>query len=145
MIEACYSHFGMHLRAVSICVKLTAHGSYRHVDAPAARLLLAQHKPDIIIFGHSHVYGHHCSDGVWFVNSGSSGPARFKLKRTAALLHLPEKGPGAEPRLECLELEGKAPPRLCAESRMQRRPAEAADDNLQHSDQKSTRLGKRRR
>jgi Calcineurin-like phosphoesterase superfamily domain len=135
----------MHLRAVSICIKLTAYGSYRYVDAPAARLLLAQHKPDIVIFGHSHVYGHHCSDGVWFINAGGAGPARFKLKRTAALLHLPEKGPGAVPRSECLELEGKAPPRLCAESRKQRQPAEAADGDLRNLHQKSSRLGKRRR
>lgn len=79
--------------------------------APTAKAMLAEHKPDIVIFGHSHVYGEQRADGVWYINPGAAGPARFKLSRTAALLHLPANGLGESPHLQRLDLAGKAPPR----------------------------------
>ena len=32
---------------------------------PEARALLAQHHPDIVVFGHSHVYGEAHDNGIW--------------------------------------------------------------------------------
>jgi Calcineurin-like phosphoesterase superfamily domain len=94
---------------------------------------VTRHQPDIVIFGHSHTYGDCRSNGVWYVNPGSTGPARFKLKRTAALLHLPEKDTGALPTLDRIELEGKAPPRLrTARVGQQADAAEAANADPQH-------------
>ena len=53
--------------------------------------LARQEKADIVLFGHSHTFSSELVDGTWYINPGSAGPARFKLKRTAAILTLPEK------------------------------------------------------
>ena len=53
-------------------------------------------RPDIVVCGHSHVYGVAEEGGVLFINPGSAGPARFRLARSAALLDLPPKGAGAQ-------------------------------------------------
>lgn len=83
----------------------------------ATQALQAEHKPDIIISGHTHVFSETRHAGVHFINAGSAGPARFGLQRTAALLELPAVGAargadGAAPRLHRIQLAGKAPPRL---------------------------------
>lgn len=93
---------------------------------PEAEALVAQHQPDIVIFGHSHVCGEQHSDGIWYINPGSAGPARFKLKRTAMFLLLPEKASGSAPRLQRINLAAKAPPRLWAcHEKMRKRAAVA--------------------
>lgn len=53
--------------------------------------LAQQASADIVIFGHSHKYSVNQQHGTLYVNPGSAGPARFRLKRTVALLHLPSK------------------------------------------------------
>ena len=80
---------------------LVAHAQSAAVAAAAAE----QHRPDILICGHSHKYlveeqqleagpGAAAGGGrrLLVVNPGSAGPARFKLARSAALLTLPDKG-----------------------------------------------------
>ena len=67
-----------------------------HILADAAAAI-QRHQPDIIVCGHSHQFGVEEADApqggvLLHVNPGSAGPARFKLKRTAALLTLPPKG-----------------------------------------------------
>lgn len=117
---------------------------------PEAKALLAQHEPAIVVLGHSHVYGEQLTnDGTCYINPGSAGPARFKLKRTAALLHLPAKASGAVPRLQRIDLAGKAPPRLrgCDSRKQQRAPPGAAGskERAQSSDESRGRVGKRKR
>lgn len=53
---------------------------------------IAELKPDIVVFGHTHVPLVKLHDGVLFINPGSAGPQRFKLPRSVALLHLAECG-----------------------------------------------------
>lgn len=70
-----------------------------HILADAAAAVQRQ-QPDIVLHGHSHQYSVEEAEapqgGVMLqVNPGSAGPARFKLKRTAALLTLPPKGASA--------------------------------------------------
>ena len=48
-------------------------------------------KADIVLFGHSHKYSVEAANGTLYINPGSAGPARFRLKRTAAILTLPDK------------------------------------------------------
>ena len=67
-----------------------------HILADAAAAV-QRYQPDIVLHGHSHQYSveevEAPQGGVMLrVNPGSAGPARFKLKRTAALLTLPPKG-----------------------------------------------------
>lgn len=42
------------------------------VDAAAAALI-AEHRPDLVVFGHSHKAAHWQADGVHFINPGSAG------------------------------------------------------------------------
>ncbi|PRW56978.1 metallophosphoesterase [Chlorella sorokiniana] len=67
-----------------------------HILADAAAAI-QRHQPDIVLHGHSHQYSLEevaAPQGgpLLHINPGSAGPARFKLKRTAALLRLPPKG-----------------------------------------------------
>lgn len=50
-----------------------------------------QAQADIVLFGHSHKYSVEAIQGILYINPGSAGPARFRLKRTAAILTLPNK------------------------------------------------------
>lgn len=45
-------------------------------------------RPDLVVFGHTHrpFFGRH--NGIWYLNPGSAGPARFNLPRTVAVLEL---------------------------------------------------------
>ncbi len=58
----------------------------RRRPVPRARALLARHRPDVIVHGHSHRPGAELLDGRLYVNPGSAGPRRFSLPRTVALL-----------------------------------------------------------
>jgi len=55
---------------------------------PAARALLARHRPDVVVHGHSHRAAAAILEGRLVVNPGSCGPRRFSLPRSAALLDL---------------------------------------------------------
>jgi predicted phosphodiesterase len=52
---------------------------------------LGETKPDIVVYGHSHKYSVSERGDNHYVNPGSAGPARFRLPRTAAILHLQPK------------------------------------------------------
>lgn len=59
-------------------------------------------RPHIVMSGHSHQDWWEHVDGVWFVNPGSAGPARFKSRPTAAILSLDGH---AEPRVRFYALD----------------------------------------
>jgi hypothetical protein len=72
--------------------------------APAALALLDRHRPDVVVHGHSHRPGAAMVGGRLVVNPGSSGPRRFSLPRTAALLDVA----GRTARVIFYDLSGKA-------------------------------------
>ncbi|KAL4426128.1 hypothetical protein ABPG77_002714 [Micractinium sp. CCAP 211/92] len=112
--------------------------------SPEAVAAIERYRPDIVVHGHSHKYavetvqlpgGAHggAPQRRLLVNPGSAGPARFRLGRTAALLHLPDRGSGEWPTVQRLDLAPKAPPRLpearagkkrCAGHPVRQEPAE---------------------
>ena len=49
---------------------------------------LAEHQPDTVVFGHSHVAFQQTLDGVLFLNPGYAGKPRFNQPRSVAILHL---------------------------------------------------------
>jgi putative phosphoesterase len=51
-----------------------------------ARELLARHRPQIVVHGHSHRPSAIVVGDTLFVNPGSAGPRRFSLPRTAGVL-----------------------------------------------------------
>jgi putative phosphoesterase len=65
-------------------------GPRERPNAPA-RALLARHRPDLVVHGHSHRPGVAVVEGRLFVNPGSAGPRRFSLPRSAALLEVVER------------------------------------------------------
>jgi putative phosphoesterase len=60
----------------------------RSRPAPAAQALVARHRPDLVIHGHSHRPGAALVDGRLLINPGSCGPRRFSLPRTAAVMEV---------------------------------------------------------
>lgn len=58
----------------------------RERPTPPARSLLARHRPELVVHGHSHRPGAARIGGTLYVNPGSAGPRRFSLPRTAAML-----------------------------------------------------------
>ena len=69
------------------------------------KAVLAEHKPDIVLHGHSHKYSVVESGDICYCNPGSAGPARFQLPRTAAILHLQPKVRPDHGFLESITLE----------------------------------------
>lgn len=59
-------------------------------------------RPHIVMSGHSHQHWWTQVNGVWFVNPGSAGPARFKSRPTAAILTV---NGAREPQVTLHELE----------------------------------------
>ncbi len=55
---------------------------------PYLARLLAQHRPLLVIYGHSHLPTDEVRDGIRWVNPGSAGKKRFHLPRTCALLRV---------------------------------------------------------
>lgn len=67
------------------------------MESSEAAAAIQQHQPDLVVHGHSHSYSVRmvCLPGGGrrlLLNPGSAGPARFKLGRSVALLHLPQRG-----------------------------------------------------
>jgi putative phosphoesterase len=54
--------------------------------AESARLRIRERRPDVMVFGHTHAVCDRVVDGIRFLNPGGSGPRRFGLPRTVALL-----------------------------------------------------------
>jgi len=55
---------------------------------PEVGRLLTRHRPELVIYGHSHVPADEVRDGIRWVNPGSAGKKRFRLPRTCALLRV---------------------------------------------------------
>jgi len=72
--------------------------------APAARTLIARHRPQVVVHGHSHRPGAAVVDGRLLVNPGAAGPRRFSLPRTAAVLEVR----GRHARVTWHDLAGEA-------------------------------------
>jgi len=53
---------------------------------------LRQHRPDVVVFGHTHKVFAETLDGVFYFNPGYSGKPRFGAERTVALLHVEPTG-----------------------------------------------------
>ena len=58
--------------------------------APSESLqtLLRRHRPDVVVFGHSHKMFAETVDGVFFFNPGYAGKPKFGAERSVALLRL---------------------------------------------------------
>ena len=68
-----------------------------HIVNPRAlsdsvQTLLRRHRPDVVVFGHSHKMFAETLDGVFFFNPGYAGKPKFGANRSVALLHLDENG-----------------------------------------------------
>ena len=64
-----------------------------HIVNPRAlsdsvQTLLRRHRPDVVVFGHSHKMFAETLDGVFFFNPGYAGKPKFGAERSVALLHL---------------------------------------------------------
>ena len=57
------------------------------VPDEALRRRLVRHKPDFVIFGHTHKAFDQTINGVRFFNPGYAGRPRFNLSRSVAILH----------------------------------------------------------
>jgi hypothetical protein len=57
-----------------------------HRPTPAFARRLANERPTLVIFGHTHQPYNAWHDGVCFLNPGSAGRSRFGLPRSVALL-----------------------------------------------------------
>lgn len=77
----------------------------RERPAPPAARLIARHRPEIVVHGHSHRPGAALVEGRLYVNPGSAGPRRFSLPRTAAVLEVRRR----RVRVVFFDLAGEAP------------------------------------
>ena len=64
-----------------------------HIVNPRAlsdsvQTLLRRHRPDVVVFGHSHKMFAETLDGVFFFNPGYAGKPKFGAERSVALLRL---------------------------------------------------------
>lgn len=56
------------------------------------KMLIAEERPDVVVFGHTHKPFCEKIDGTLFFNPGYAGKRRFDLPRTVALLHCEGRG-----------------------------------------------------
>jgi len=57
-----------------------------------AQRLIREHHPGLVVFGHTHAPYDRVVKGVRFFNPGGSGPRRFALPRTVALMEFTSTG-----------------------------------------------------
>ena len=69
-------------------------GKPQNPDEEVRRLVLL-HRPAVVVFGHTHAPFDQVQEGVRFFNPGGSGPRRFGLPRTVALLEVSPSGVAA--------------------------------------------------
>lgn len=60
------------------------------------RRLIAKHRPDVLVFGHTHKAFDQTVNGTRFFNPGYSGKPKFNQPRSVAILHSGESGLSAE-------------------------------------------------
>ncbi|MEE8109683.1 MAG: metallophosphoesterase family protein, partial [bacterium] len=84
---------------------LIAHeGMIGGAPVPSLEGPLRQHKPDLVVFGHSHKPYFGRVGGCYFFNPGSAGKKRFRLPRTVARLVVSPEG---EMSGRLISLEGR--------------------------------------
>ena len=88
---------GINLRLTEI--KLLAGRKFlvQHIVNPHAldddlEALLADEKPEVVIFGHTHKPFCETLGGILFFNPGYAGKQRFDLARSVAILHCDDRG-----------------------------------------------------
>jgi putative phosphoesterase len=67
-----------------------------HAPDDGLRKQLARHRPDVVIFGHTHKAFNEVIGGTRFFNPGYAGKPKFGLERSVAILHCDEKEIRAE-------------------------------------------------
>jgi putative phosphoesterase len=72
-----------------------------HIVAPhnledSLKQRITREKPDVVVFGHTHKPFSESIGGVLYFNPGYSGPSRFGMPRTIAILRCDQKGMRAE-------------------------------------------------
>jgi putative phosphoesterase len=60
------------------------------------RRLITKHRPDVLVFGHTHKAFDQTVNGTRFFNPGYSGKPKFNQPRSVAILHSDESGLSAE-------------------------------------------------
>lgn len=60
------------------------------------RRLIAKHRPDVLVFGHTHKAFDQTVNGTRFFNPGYSGKPKFNQPRSVAIFHSGESGLSAE-------------------------------------------------
>ena len=71
-----------------------------HALREELRLQIARERPDVVVFGHTHLAFRGTIDGVLYLNPGYAGKPKYGAERTVAILHVGE----AELRPEFLPL-----------------------------------------
>lgn len=56
---------------------------------PETAALIAQHHPDVVVFGHSHKAAHWEAGGVHYINSGAAGECRCLVHDHDGLVQVP--------------------------------------------------------
>jgi putative phosphoesterase len=59
-----------------------------HALSDPMKTRLRRHRPDVVIFGHTHKPFAETIDDIFFFNPGYSGKPKFGTERSVALLHL---------------------------------------------------------
>jgi putative phosphoesterase len=78
----------MELRELNGCRFLVQHIVSPAHPTTAFLKLLERAKPHVVVFGHTHRSCFEEHDGVFYLNPGSAGPARFGLDRSVCRLDL---------------------------------------------------------
>ena len=60
------------------------------LDQPTARHIL-RHRPEVVVFGHTHKQFGQTLGGMWFFNPGYAGRPRFGAARSVAIVHCDKK------------------------------------------------------
>jgi len=61
-----------------------------HAPGDHLQAALAKHRPDVVVFGHSHRAFAETINGVFFFNPGYCGRPKFGQERSVAILHCDE-------------------------------------------------------
>jgi putative phosphoesterase len=67
-----------------------------HAPDDPLKAALARHRPDVVVFGHTHKPFNEVIGGTLFFNPGYAGKPKFGLERSVAILHCDEQEIRAE-------------------------------------------------
>jgi uncharacterized protein len=83
---------GFHFKLTQVVELAVRKFLIHHIVQPNARLdpihdLVAQERPDVVVFGHTHKPARRVIGNTLYFNPGYAGKARFGLERSVAILH----------------------------------------------------------